>query len=117
MTNVEKRIDFWNRFSTLTKWAQEQGIIFLVTCFFRTAEEQAKLYAGGKSKCDGYNVKSAHQKYLAIDLAIAKDGILYWNFCDEYNALGAEWEELGGTWGGRWESLGDIYHFEYKESV
>lgn len=92
-------------------------IHFIVTDFHRTASRQKELYDAGKSKCDGVNHRSKHQDWLAIDICIVnEDGALVWNRSETYEKLGKQWKALGGIWGGDWESLNDIYHFQAGES-
>jgi len=106
------RIKLIHLFGKLIQYAYENNIDFIITTFYRTAEEQNKLYKEGKSKCDGYKVKSRHQLWRAVDVAVLRDGNIIWEG-DEYTRLGEYWESLGGTWGGRWkEPSGDLYHFE-----
>ena len=97
------------------------------TCFHRTAEDQANLYAQGRTKpgkiityCDGYEKVSAHQRWRAIDFVVVKDDELIWERTPEYETLGSFWEMIGGVWGGerkwhRFLNLNDIFHFEEKQ--
>ncbi len=118
MTKTEKRVKFFERFAQLTRFASDSNIHFLVTCFYRTAEEQLKMYHDNKSKCDGITNRSSHQDWLAIDIVIVDEyGTLRWGRNNEYEALGSEWKEMGGIWGGDWASLNDIYHFQWKDTL
>ena len=115
MTRTEQRIDFFNKFAAFTTVAVSSGIDFLVTCFYRPPAEQEKLFNEGKSMCDGYTKKSRHQLWLDIDIVLVDDtGQCVWAHVPEYDTLGQMWEAMGGEWGGRWASLGDIYHFQYE---
>ncbi len=105
------RIKLIHNLGKLAQYAYENDIDFIITSFSRTPEEQNKLYKEGKSKCDGYAIKSRHQLWRAFDVAVIRDGEIVWEG-DEYTRLGEYWESLGGVWGGRWASLNDIYHFE-----
>lgn len=113
MNQTVMRAIFFQKFSTLTNWAKSVGISFIVTTHYRSQEEQKKKFDEGKSNCDGYTKKSAHQKWLAIDIAIVENGQCIWIRTPEYELLGKMWKDLGGIWGGDWTSLNDIYHFEY----
>jgi peptidoglycan L-alanyl-D-glutamate endopeptidase CwlK len=124
-TNTEKRVRFLELFGLLCTKAKVEGIQFIVWTFDRTPQEQNYLYQQGRTRpgkvitnCDGYIKKSAHENWLAIDLAIVKNGKVVWDPIPEYFDLGEYWESLGGTWGGRFSAAsgvsGDIYHFEYK---
>lgn len=117
MTNTEKRIKFIQKFAELVQYAKTFQIKFIVTSFHRTNEEQAWLYRNGKSQCDGINNKSKHQSWLAEDICIVDDnGKLIWNRVGAYELLGKHWKIIGGIWGGDWESLNDIYHFQAGET-
>lgn len=75
-----------------------------VTSTLRTRDEQAALYAAylnGASKYPAAPPGTSYHEYgLAWDM-VAEPEIL--------NALGALWESVGGTWGGRG---GDPIHFQ-----
>ncbi len=55
---------------------------------------------------------SFHEKGLAIDLNLFKDGIFLKDTL-AHNRFGLFWEFLGGTWGGRWN---DGNHYSWCES-
>lgn len=96
----------------LSEFAEDNQIEFIITAFYRTPEEQNKLFREGKSKCDGYKVKSRHQLWRAVDVAVVVNDEIIWEG-EEYKQLGEHWESLGGVWGGRWKDpAGDLYHFE-----
>ncbi len=77
----------------------------------RSTQEQARLYALGKSKCDGVKKVSAHQRGRALDILFQseegtkpaivepKHGYAYWH---------RRWKELGG----KPAIAGDACHFE-----
>ena len=61
-------------------------------------------------RCDDCRVghqTSLHKLSLAIDLYLAKDGLLLTGLSD-YIEAGEYWESIGGGWGGRFE---DAFHF------
>ena len=121
MTHTQKRIRFIQLFALLTQKATLEGIEFIIWTFYRSHTEQNLLYQRGRTEegkiitnCDGYAKQSMHQKWLAIDVLIIKDGAAVWDYVPEYDRLGEIWEALGGVWGGRFKSpSGDVYHFEY----
>lgn len=107
--NVSKRIRLLWMLGDLLSFAKAEGVALICTSFYRTQAEQDRLYEMGKSKVR----HSKHQDWLAVDLAVVnEDGTIQWAADGRYQKLGEKWEELGGIWGGRWESLRDIYHFE-----
>jgi len=111
MTPTDKRVRFFKDISYLIETLSNEGIELMPTCFYRTSDEQLTLYNQGKTKV----LHSKHQDWLAMDFVLVKDGELIWRRTQEYERAGELWEKLGGTWGGRWESLNDIYHFEASD--
>ena len=86
-----------------------------ITDGFRTFEEQAKLYAQGRT-APGKIVTNAppgtslHEKGLAVDIAFQKDGEL--SYADSlYDKVVPIADGIGLTWGGRWKFL-DKPHFQ-----
>jgi len=87
----------------------------------RSAEQQAKLFKDGKSKCDGVFKKSYHQSGRAVDVYAYVDGAASW---DKYhlsmiaNAMLKAAMQLGYTdleWGGLWTNFVDMPHFQLNE--
>lgn len=80
----------------------------------RTGEEQAALYAAGRTApgrivtyADGIKVRSAHQDGRAVDCAfvLRRDGPQGWalTWSGPWAAYGALGEAEGLVWGGRWK--------------
>ena len=123
MGNTVRRIEFIRDLSHLLSYAESFGIELLFTSFHRTDEQQADLYAKGRTKSgkivthsDGKIKRSKHQDWEAVDLCIVKtreDGstFLEWNRTPDYEKLGDYWKNKGHVWGGDWD-LNDIYHFQ-----
>ena len=55
---------------------------------------------------------SLHKVRLAVDFNLFKDGV-YMTKTADYFKLGKFWEELGGTWGGRF-SDGNHFSLEHE---
>lgn len=102
----------------------QAGLQFIVTCTYRSQEEQNELYAQGRTK-PGKKVtwtkNSKHTLRRAFDIALlGKNGKITWdlkasvnkNEIPDYTELGLIGESLGLTWGGR---FGDYCHFELEE--
>ena len=119
MTKVMKRLQFQKDMAMLQAYAMGCGINYLVTTWHRTADQQHTLFLAHKSQRDGLEKRSAHQEWLAIDIVIINDdGTLQWDRDERYEKLGAYWkEQRNNTWGGDWQSLNDIYHFELKDAL
>ncbi len=100
-----------------------EDIPTVLTCTLRSNEEQAALYAQGRT-APGKIVthaqpgQSKHNTGEAFDVGLKKqDGSMDWNDSNpNWLRMGEIGEELGLQWGGRW--LGkkrDMPHFELKE--
>ena len=115
MTRLDRRRLFLFKLSSLMLLLDAHGIPVTVFSFFRTADEQRRLYDEGKSKCDGYIKRSRHQDWLAADIAILNDARTDFLWTDErYAKVGELAEKIGLVWGGSWDAFsgGDVYHLE-----
>jgi len=120
VTNTEKRIRFIQTLARFISQAEAEQISFIIWTHYRSPQDQNYLYQQGRTRpgkiltnADGHILLSEHQKWLAVDILVIKDGAQLWDHEPEYDRLGEIWESLGGTWGGRWHSpSGDIFHFE-----
>lgn len=56
------------------------------------------------------NKKSLHQKRLAIDFNLFRNGV-YLTHTEDHSQLGEYWESIGGSWGGR---FGDGNHYSLE---
>lgn len=100
-------------------------IPFIVTCTYRSQEEQDILYARGRTT-QGPKVtwtkKSKHTDRTAFDIALLKGAKAHWdvkvsvngNEVPDYIEAGEIGESVGLVWGGRWKSP-DYVHFQLKE--
>lgn len=98
MTLRQKQSKFARMAALLIQFAYEQG--YEVT--FGDA------WAGGRY---GHVKGSFHYKRLAIDLNLFRAGH-YLSATKSHKPLGEFWEQMGGTWGGR---FGDGNHYSYWE--
>lgn len=115
MTKLDRRRIFAIRLSNLLLLAETASIPVAIFAYYRTAEEQHKLFLEKKSKCDGYQKRSRHQDWLAADLGIVNAEGTDFLWSDErYTKLGELGESLGLVWGGNFSGSmsGDVYHFE-----
>ena len=110
----------------LIQRAAEKGIKIVITDDFRSAAEQDRLYAKGRTE-EGSIVthveggESYHNYGLAIDFALQQnDGNIVWDLKRDGNKNGeSDWMEvvaiaksLGFEWGGDWAGFKDYPHLE-----
>lgn len=92
---------------------EDLGLPAIITESGRTRKRQAQLYAQGRSAPGAiitWTRDSKHVAGRAFDLSFAgyspDDTPESW-----YEDAGEAWEDIGGTWGGRWDEQ-DLMHFE-----
>lgn len=102
---------------------KDQGIEILVTCTYRSPEEQDALYAQGRTK-PGPKVtnaragQSAHQYRLAFDVVPMRNGKPVWGTSAAsdmaiWQEVGKAGEYFGLEWAGRWVSFKEYPHFQW----
>jgi len=123
MSKTERRVNFFKAISFLIVWAHRRGISIMPICFYRSTEEQNKLYQKGRglfpdktkivTNCDGHEKRSCHQDWIAMDVVIIENDKIVW-VSPKYDILGNEWRRRGHIWGGDFKGLGsrDIYHYQ-----
>lgn len=112
------------------KLASLNASVFL-TCTYRDNDEQAALYAigrslpgkkvtnakPGESKHNFVDAKTGKPAAAAFDIAIIVNGKLNWSLDHPAWQLAGELgEELGLEWAGRWTKFREGPHFQLKES-
>jgi peptidoglycan L-alanyl-D-glutamate endopeptidase CwlK len=104
----------------LQDFREQTGHDLLITCTARSTDEQARLYAQGRTtpgpivtQLDGTTHKSKHNLVpsKAIDVCVVVGGKVSWN-PDQYAPLGPLAAHYGLTWGGSWKTLKDYPHLE-----
>lgn len=93
--------------------AKDRGFDLRITSGYRSLEEQAELYAQGRTKPGSIvtNAKpgqSNHNHRRAIDVVDRKNG-----YNIDWPTIGSLGESCGLSWGGRWRRFVDKPHFEY----
>lgn len=100
------------------------GFPMMVTDTLRTTEEQAALYAQGRTKpgkivtnTDGVKHKSNHQSHEdgfghAVDCCFLVDGQANWDEKNPWKVYGTMAVALGLVWGGNWISPVDKPHVQ-----
>jgi len=107
----------------LVKAAKDAGIDLLITSTYRSNEEQAALYAQGRTK-PGAIVTNArpgdsyHNWRCAFDVVPLRNGKPVWGTTgpdgDLWRKIGEMGEAAGLEWAGRWTGkLREMAHFQY----
>lgn len=109
---VQKKLD---EFKALAK---AQGYDFLVTCTYRSPEQQNVLYAQGRTTpgarvTNARGGQSIHQYHCAFDIVPLFQGKAVWDNDDLWKKLGYIGQSVGLEWGGSWSSIIDRPHFQY----
>ena len=102
----------------LVQKAAAMGIRIKVISGFRTYEEQAALYAQGRT-APGNIVTNARPGYSNHNFGIAFDigvfeGNSYLPESPKYGAVGALGVDIGLEWGGSWKTIVDAPHFQLR---
>lgn len=120
--NVELQIKF-HQFRIA---ADAAGVQFMITCTYRSQEEQDELYSQGRTKPGKivtWTKSSKHTERKAFDVAVLNENNQpTWNLkadvdkdsVPDYEELGRIGEHFGLTWGGSWKKK-DYCHFELNE--
>jgi len=96
---------------------EKQGIIVIITSTFRSNEEQAALYAIGRTK-PGNRVTNAkpgqsfHNHKVAFDFCPIVHGKAVWNNAELFTKCGIIGEKLGLEWSGRFKMFRESAHFQ-----
>ncbi|MGS1135353.1 M15 family metallopeptidase [Rhodanobacter sp. UC4444_H11] len=102
----------------LVQKAAAAGISIRVISGLRSYEEQAALYAQGRT-APGKKVTNARAGYSNHNFGIAFDigvfeGNRYLPESPKYKAVGALGMDLGLEWGGNWKTIVDQPHFQLR---
>ena len=109
--------------------ARTAGIDLLVTCTYRSNEEQAALYAIGRTKpgrivtnakpgrSTHNNTKDGKPAALAVDVVPMRDGKPVWAASDPvWKRVGEIGEKVGLEWAGRWTTFREYPHFQHPQA-
>ena len=93
-------------------------IDYIITCTYRSQEEQDMLYAQGRT-LPGKKVTNAkvskHTSRTAFDIVIMVNGKPCWDVSNPSWKLAGEIGEIVGlTWGGNFKKFKDFPHFEFN---
>jgi peptidoglycan L-alanyl-D-glutamate endopeptidase CwlK len=103
-----------------------KGHDVVVTCTYRSQEEQDDIYARGRTKPGKIVTWTRHSKHtdrIALDFALVKNGKCSWDIkadfdednVADYFEVGAISKEIGFTWGGDWNPP-DYCHIEWRHA-
>ena len=109
--------------------ARAAGIDLLVTCTYRSNEEQAALYAIGRTKpgrivtnarlgrSTHNNTLNGKPAALAVDVVPLRDGKPVWSASDPvWKRVGEIGEKVGLEWAGRWTTFREYPHFQHPQA-
>lgn len=115
----------YDKYLAFMQKCDEAGIDVIVTCTYRSPEEQDELYAQGRTKPGSKvtNAKAGQSKHnfelhggpasKAFDVAIKANGKITWDTKHpHWKEIGVIGQRLGLTWGGAWTKFKDYPHFE-----
>ena len=99
------------------KLAAKNGCDFIITCTYRSVEEQNALYAQGRTApgaivTQAKGGQSFHNWRVAFDIVPVVNGKAVWNSAALWNKLGKLGESIGLEWGGSWVGFVDKPHFQ-----
>jgi hypothetical protein len=105
----EKQCQFSDMLVKLIRWANANGYQVSI---WEVVRSKAQALA---DQADGTGIAhSLHLIGLAADLHVFKDGV-YLMKTPEYEPLGEMWEQMGGSWGGRFTKP-DGNHFSLEHN-
>lgn len=119
------RSDVRDKANNLLSKAKNLGIDVLVTCTYRSNEEQARLYAIGRTapgrrvtnalpgESKHNNMEGGDPASLAFDIVPLVAGKPMWDASNPvWKVLGELGESVGLKWAGRWKRFKEFPHFE-----
>lgn len=104
----------------LVQRAAAVGITIKLISGLRSYEEQAALYAQGRTAPGNKvtNARAGHSNHnfgIAFDVGVF-EGSRYLGDSPKYRAVGVLGVELGLEWGGNWRSFTDLPHYQLRPS-
>lgn len=94
---------------------EELGHPVMLTCTYRSPEEQDKLYAQGRTTSGrivtwAKGGESPHNHRMAADLMFVRS-----KYIGPWELVGLEAKKVGLVWGGEWKRLVDKPHVERRD--
>lgn len=108
--------EFVKRLNRFEAALAKQGIKVVMTCGYRSIEEQNRLYAKGRTAPGSIVTKarggySWHNFALAADYAFVINGKVTWN--GPWDLFGKIARQCGLEWGGDWKKFKDRPHVQW----
>jgi len=94
------------KYKAFKKAMDAAGLAFVVTCTYRSQEEQDALFEQGRTKPGKIVTWTHHSRHTqrdAFDIAMFKNGQIDWSNIAVYIKAGEIGEACGLTWGGRFK--------------
>jgi hypothetical protein len=118
-TLLRDQFQFSLAVSSLIQYINSRGCSCSLKECLRTQDQQDIYFKRGKTKVR----ESQHQKCLAVDICIFRDGEWLTKF-EDLKIFGVYWQNLGLAfrWGGDWDRSGkqssffDCIHFEFNDN-
>lgn len=108
------------------EFCSQTGNTLVVTCTYRSPDEQGRLYKQGRfgnpgpivTQLDGKNKKSMHNYFpsRALDVCVCVGGKPSWEE-KLYYPLGPICRKYGLEWGGFWTKFQDFPHIQLPEGI
>jgi len=107
---------FVTKLNLFEKKLSERGIRVIMTCGYRSIDEQNRLYVRGRTApgsivTNAYGGYSWHNWGLAADYAFVVNGKVTWN--GPWEIFGQVARECGLEWGGSWMKFKDRPHVQW----
>lgn len=123
--------DMIPRVHLFLRTAKEAGIDLLVTCTWRSNEEQARLYAQGRTtpgrrvtnakpgqSMHNFTLPNGAPASLAVDVVPLRAGKPVWAASDPvWQEAGKHGEAAGLEWAGRWTRFREFPHFQHPDAA
>ena len=107
--------------SAFKSTCKAQGIDIIFTSTYRDAENQAALYAQGRTTpgrivTNAKDGESFHNYKCAFDFAPIVNGKIDWNDANTFTKCGIIAESVGLEWAGRWTTFREFPHFQHPQA-
>jgi peptidoglycan L-alanyl-D-glutamate endopeptidase CwlK len=106
----------------LIELCKKEKIDLIITSTFRDIESQNRLYAQGrtlkgKKVTNAKGGQSYHNYRVAFDVVPVVAGKAVWNNNKLWKKIGGLGMSIGLEWGGSWQSIHDLPHFQYTQGL